>query len=776
MPKKLQIFTIVWFLVTGIILSVSGFYFISLNRLDAALACTFILLLNTIFYHFIKYYIKFVTYFPGLFLCTNRKGTVLFITEKMKISSFFKTIGIKNIQDIARLTPDGMKHFLTSLAPLKSKEEARLVELSHKNESRYFTVTKRTLFPYITFWHFEEYNAPSVSNELKKAFSGYRFPLCMTSGEGKILYVNPEFTEWLGHSVQSLYGSDILNLFKEPPESWKELHTHAFELIDVKGNDAPTLISHIASLPSLDVVCIFMAPCDVTSALVSMNDPFFLDLLPIPAAFLDERGGIKFFNPLLRNKLKSSQGAYMALTQWIAERDKNTFIKILKKIRKTHDAMDPITLRFKYQENQRVLAFLKYFPAYDEGSPGQFLVLFDELMEERLLHAKEGDPKRLQLLGQFAGGIVHDFNNLLTGIMGFCDLLLQKHSDGDGSFTDIMQIKQSAMRAARLIHQLLSFSRASPPSCQPIEVKKCIQDLSPLIRKMIGPKILFTVSEKNPRCFTYGDHGQLEQVLLNLAINARDAMQMGGSLTFCVRSVHLRSEIRWAKGNLSPNRYTLIDVIDTGEGIAEECVKRIFDPFFSTKDPGHGTGLGLANVVQIMESFEGGITVKSKLQKGTIFTLYFPEYTGEKSSIDTVAANSLSVVKQDVISKILLVEDEDPVRLFASRALKAKGHEVIEARDGYQALKLLQEHANISIVITDVMMPGIDGPQLAKKVSEMNKNIKILFVSGYPEDEVRSQLSSVSSEVFFLPKPFALTELVNEIQKLSVHKTKKVIG
>lgn len=598
---------------------------------------------------------------------------------------------------------------------------------------------------------------------LKKALFLCETPCCLTSEEGTIVFANKSFLEWLGYAPQSLYGVDVLTLLESPPESFGTLRHHPFYVKDVQGKSVSTTITHAASLAYAHIVCLFFSREEKKDA---KGATLSLDLLPIPAAFLDERGGVKDMNVLLRKKLKDVRGDVPALSQWIAERDKILFAKTLKDLRKARSSQDPLLISFRNNESQRVLAFLKHIGS--EASTESFLAIFDTMVEEKLLHAKEAaDPHRLQLLGQLASGIVHDFNNLLTGIIGFCDLLVPKQPE-ESSLRDILQIKQNAMRAARLIQQLLSFSKASPPQEAPLDVKACIQGLSSLIRRMIGPKIFLSVQQQTPLRLVFGDQGQLEQALLNLAINARDAMPQGGSLMFSLRRMHVKTPTQVSRGMLSPQHYTVIDVSDTGVGIPEEYLTRIFDPFFSTKDPGQGTGLGLSNVLQVMEAFRGGISVKTKSKKGTTFSLYFPEYEGGAAiPVISVSSSSPSVNARTAALKILLVEDEDAVRLFASRALREKGHEVIEARDGQQALQLADKHRNISVVVTDVMMPGVDGPSLAAAMRKRDGEIKILFVSGYPEDEVRAQIPHETSGLYFLRKPFTLNELVHEIEKFS---------
>lgn len=701
---------------------------------------------------------------PGTLIATTDTGRILWYAASPYPFPF---TSLHTLQELCPFILDPETRALFEDPAKLSSQVPYFIEVKYGTRLYSLKIKKHVLTLGPIIWNFEPYTPTNFLHNLKKAFNTHPWPFCVTSQEGHIGFVNTAFTQWLGYSSSDLFGKDLLLLFKAPPTSWEEFKTQFYSFKDIKGNWVAGTIAHVAPFPDHNLVGLFFCPADTTYPLEALGDFSLLNLLPLPAALLDEHGGMKQLNPLLREKLHHPSGNTLSLNQWIAEKDRYIFSKTLKKMRKASMFSESLILRFRNQENHPTTAFLKYLKGPDLQTPGQFLVAFD--YTERVMPSKDSDPhsdpQRLQILGQLASGIVHDFNNLLTGIMGFCDLLMQKHTPEEASFKDIEQIKQSSMRAARLIQQLLAFSKATPPSQAPIEINACLRDLTPLIRRMIGPKILLSVQENLPAKYIYGDQGQLEQVLLNLAINARDSMADGGSLTLRVRPFYPKTKVPLIKGSLAPRRYIIIDIIDTGTGIDPKHIPHIFDAFFSTKDPGQGTGLGLSNVLQTMEQFQGGISVDTALGKGTTFSLYFPEHKG--ADAPAVATSSdIQAPSTHRSIKILLVEDEDPVRLFASRALREQGHEVIEARDGTQAIKLLQRHTDIQVVVTDVMMPGIDGPSLAAAVKNIHPAIKILFVSGYPEDEVRSQLPEAIQGVYFLQKPFALADLVSEIQKL----------
>jgi two-component system, cell cycle sensor histidine kinase and response regulator CckA len=719
-------------------------------------ACTFFILL--------KVFQNMLPIFHGwLVICPSRSSS-----EKRKI--FFVSafpFEMKNCKTLKQLYSYLEGSDLEWPSFIKKIEASKifLLPLAEKSVTFSSFSFRRSGF---CFARFQETVQADHFSQIRESFLNYPLPVCITTQQGEIIFANQAFGQWLGYSAAMLCQrnfEDLLN--KEVKDS--DLF---YSLLDAQQNVVHGALLH--TMVKEDWVGLFFMPSDMACY---SHDLGILNLLPVDAALLTEQGGIKQSNGFLEKSLGLSKKGALTLTSWIHQEDRPLLMKALKKARKTH--LKTLELPIRLSSGNAFDLYLRYIKSEEEG-PGSFLALFfrqkaaPPLLEVSHPNNKEADLHRMQLLGQLASGIVHDFNNLLTGIMGFCDLLLQRHKPEESSFKDIDQIKQNSMRAAKLIQQLLAFSRSGAVIQEVLSAKECLEDLMPLIRRMIGPKILVALQEKGPQKLIHCDKGQIEQILLNLAINARDSMQDGGTLTFRIRSVLLKQKIPTVKANLSAGSYVVIDVVDMGTGIDPQNIALIFQPFFSTKDPEHGTGLGLSNVLQMMEQFQGGICVESEVGKGTTFSLYFPEYkdSAQNPSLPSHLAGRNKKppsVPRDEVSipiKILFVEDEDPIRLFASRALREKGHEVIEARDGTQAVRLMSKNPDIQLVITDVMMPGIDGPALAALVKENHPEVKILFVSGYPEDEVRRHLSQDFSGVYFLQKPFALSDLVNQIQTL----------
>jgi signal transduction histidine kinase len=380
------------------------------------------------------------------------------------------------------------------------------------------------------------------------------------------------------------------------------------------------------------------------------------------------------------------------------------------------------------------------------------------------LEAQLAQTLRLQAVGQLAGGIAHDFNNLLTAMIGFCDLLLLRHRPGDQSFADVMQIRQNANRAASLVRQLLAYSRQQTLQPRVISIAEVLAELAHLLRRLIGGNIDLKIEHGAELHPVLVDQGQLEQVVINLAVNARDAMADGGTLTIRTANAALAEPFAAAGEIMPPGDYVRIDVIDTGTGIPSDIIDRIFEPFFSTKPVGAGTGLGLSTVYGIVRQSGGHVVLDSKLGAGTTFSIYMPRHAEAAASATRRDGEEEAARDLTGVGTILLVEDEDAVRLFSARALRNKGYKVLEARSGEAALDILGQGGDpIDLLITDVVMPEMDGPALVEKVRAGRPGMKVIFISGYAENAFREQASG-SDELHFLAKPFSLKQLAGKVK------------
>jgi len=388
--------------------------------------------------------------------------------------------------------------------------------------------------------------------------------------------------------------------------------------------------------------------------------------------------------------------------------------------------------------------------------------------EQKNLEVQFNQAQKMQAVGQLAGGVAHDFNNLLTAMGGFCDLLLDRHGSEDPSFSDIMQIKQNTNRAANLVRQLLAFSRRQTLQPKVFAISDALSDLSNLLRRLIGENIELEINHGVDVDLIRTDPGQFDQVIINLAVNSRDAMPGGGIITILTERVNVETSIQRGHEVMPAGEYILIKVVDTGSGIARENIGRIFEPFFSTKGVGEGTGLGLSTVYGIIRQSDGYIFVDSALGEGTSFTIYLPAFSAaeaEQFNQSLVAEQSASPDLTGA-GTILLVEDEDAVRLFGSRALRNKGYRVLEATDGENALDVINAFDDkIDLILTDVMMPGMDGHTLVRLILEELPDIRVILMSGYAEDAIPGEISE-DPTINFLSKPFSLQDLALKVKEV----------
>lgn len=414
----------------------------------------------------------------------------------------------------------------------------------------------------------------------------------------------------------------------------------------------------------------------------------------------------------------------------------------------------------------------KYIP---EGSKAKFFVNLSDIGEQKNLEAKLNQSQKMQAVGQLAGGIAHDFNNLLTAMSGFCDLLLQKHPPGDRSFPDIMQIKQNVNRAANLVRQLLAFSRKQVLKPKVIDITDILSELSNLLRRLLGENVQLEMRHGRDLGKILADPGQIDQVTINLAVNARDAMPNGGKLLVETANFSIANELDIPADLFSPDQetrmpvgdYVLVKIKDTGTGIEQEVLQKIFEPFFSTKEVGAGTGLGLATVYGIVKQSGGFILVRSIVGEGTEFQLYFKRHEQTNEEFHEVEQEK-EIANADLTGTgtILLVEDEVPVRIFASRALSNKGYTVLEAENAEEALAIIaQGESKIDLIISDVIMPGMNGPDMVKEIRQAHPELKVIFMSGYTEDAfVGTGLDNANLN--FLQKPFNLKDMAAMVKKV----------
>lgn len=392
--------------------------------------------------------------------------------------------------------------------------------------------------------------------------------------------------------------------------------------------------------------------------------------------------------------------------------------------------------------------------------------------EESKLKSQVAQATKMQAVGQLAGGVAHDFNNILTAIIGHCDLMLLRHAPGDSDYDDIMQVKNNSNRAAGLTRQLLAFSRQQTLRPRVLQLPDVVSDVANLLKRLLADNVELELKHGRNLGLVRADPGQLEQVIINLGVNARDAMPNGGKITISTKSVSA-ADVRSLKSDILPvGDYTALFVTDTGKGISPEIIGKIFEPFFTTKDVGKGTGLGLSTVYGIIKQTGGYIFADSTPGEGTTFSIYFPVHkqVGEQSAPSDQTAKASAKKELWGSGHILLVEDEDMVRAVAERALTRQGYTVATASDGEEGLKHLAGAENFDMIVSDVVMPNMDGPAMAKVVRKQFPDMPILFMSGYAEEQLRKSINL--ENVAFLPKPFSVAQIAEAVGEVLAEHAK----
>lgn len=514
-----------------------------------------------------------------------------------------------------------------------------------------------------------------------------------------------------------------------------------------------------------------------TKVPINYDDNRIIDYLPIATAVINKEGNIKFcnkeFNGLTGSRANSN--IYSII-------ENSDSLKDFLNGQTTSNSTKKLDVNII---GRNIHNALLYITKPNEQNDNQYVINLVDTTEQKSLELKFVHSQKMQAVGQLAGGIAHDFNNLLTAIIGFCDLLLLRHPSGDASFYEIMQIKQNSARAANLVRQLLAFSRKQTLQPQVTNITDVLAELSNLIGRLIGENIELKMDHGNDINLVKVDPGQLEQVIINLAVNARDAMSGGGTLKIRTSNVnigendkHIDEFARTGHNEdiIRAGSYVCIEVIDSGSGIPPEIMNKIFDPFFTTKEIGSGTGLGLSTVYGIIKQTEGYIYVSSQAGRGTRFSIYFKQHkeTASKKNKSENLPVTDKLRNSDLTGrgKILLVEDEDPVRAFAIRALTNKGYDVSEADCGEVGLEFMQQHGNdIDLIITDVVMPGITGPAMITEVMKDYPEIPVIFISGYGEDAFVSTYGS-ERNFNFLAKPFTLKQLAKKVKEVIEENSK----
>jgi two-component system, cell cycle sensor histidine kinase and response regulator CckA len=614
---------------------------------------------------------------------------------------------------------------------------------------------------------------------------------------GDIVYINATLANWLDHDLAEIgsgglkladiVSGDGASLLTSIPPVPGEVRTEVFD-IELRmrgGKTVPVRLYHKLAFGA-DGVPGASRTLVISRARDERADPQraaeirfmrFFDHTPMAIATVDRGGAVVRANARfakLAQGLDTDGAAGKSIFRTVNARDRSLLIAAINQAAEGQGDIPPVEAMLEGPK-ERWGQFFVTAVEEDERETEAAIVYMLETTERRTLENQINQSQKMDMVGQLAGGIAHDFNNVLSAIMMANDFLLNAHKPTDPSFQDIMQIKQNATRAATLVRQLLAFSRRQTLRPQVLDLGDALSDLTMLLRRLIGEKVKLDLVHGRDLWPVKVDVSQFEQVIVNLAVNARDAMPDGGKLTVRTANVTSADAAGLSYKGMPAADYVRIDVADTGTGIPPDIVDKIFEPFFSTKEVGKGTGLGLSTVYGIVKQTGGFVYVDSEAGKGTSFHIFLPRHHPEREvQPDAVVGNGAAKEplaeakpRTDLTGQgtILLVEDEEGLRSLNTRGLRSRGSSVIEASNGIEAMEALEEkNGAVDLVVSDVVMPEMDGPTLLKNMRGRNPDLKIIFVSGYAEDAFEKSLPE-NQQFAFLPKPFTLSQLVAAVKE-----------
>jgi two-component system cell cycle sensor histidine kinase/response regulator CckA len=614
---------------------------------------------------------------------------------------------------------------------------------------------------------------------------------------GDVIYVNATLANWLDHDLAEIGsgglkltdivsgdGASLLTSIVAVPG---EVKTEVFD-IDLRmrgGKTMPVRLYHKLAfgadgVPGASRTLVISRTRDEHSdpeRAAEVRFMRFFDHTPMAIATVDRAGTVVRANARfakLAQSLSSDGAANKSIFRTVNARDRGMLIAAINQAAEGQGDIAPVEAMLDGAKERWGQFFVTSVEENERETEAGIVYLL-ETTERRALENQINQSQKMDMVGQLAGGIAHDFNNVLSAIMMANDFLLNAHKPTDPSFQDIMQIKQNATRAATLVRQLLAFSRRQTLRPQVLDLGDALSDLTMLLRRLIGEKVKLDLVHGRDLWPIKVDVSQFEQVIVNLAVNARDAMPDGGKLTVKTANVSAEEAAQMSYKGMPAADYVRIDISDTGTGIPAEIVDKIFEPFFSTKEVGKGTGLGLSTVYGIVKQTGGFVYVASEAGKGTSFHIFLPRYRPElEAQPEPQAANAAAKdaaeppkPRADLTGQgtILLVEDEDGLRSLNARGLRSRGYSVIEASNGIEAMEALEEKDGaVDLVVSDVVMPEMDGPTLLREMRKRNPNLKIIFVSGYAEEAFDKSLPE-NEQFAFLPKPFALSALVEKVKE-----------
>jgi len=592
-----------------------------------------------------------------------------------------------------------------------------------------------------------------TEGEAGAQFSRAGIMSAMIGGEGRLRAANSAFIlRATGRSDTTIVGRDLASFMRVDSKGRIFFATEENQATPVRLFQIPLRPDDPQSLLLLIMVDDPVASVDGLTSLAYVET--LLSLLPFGLGMADRDGRFLFFNKAFGRAAGVTEGRPSYPGDLVVPEDQAAVADAVRRYAIGSQMSGDMQVRLRVQPDEPVSLSLAGVRGLGEAA---VLLSLKDNSEESRLKKQVAQATKMQAVGQLAGGVAHDFNNILTAIIGHCDLMLMRHTPGDTDYHDLQQVKANSNRAAALTRQLLAFSRQQTLRPQVLQLPDVVSEVSSLLKRLLGENISLDVTHGRNLGAVRADPGQLEQVIVNLVVNARDAMPEGGTVTIRTFTCPA-AQVRDMKNDFMPiGDYTGLSVADTGTGIAPEVISKIFEPFYTTKEVGKGTGLGLSTVYGIVKQSEGFILADSEVGVGTTFTIYLPVHALEAEDADRRPAKKRGTTETWGTGTILLVEDEDMVRSVAERALTRQGYTVITAADGEQGLARLAAADKIDLLISDVVMPGMDGPAMVRAVRAQYPAMPVLFMSGYAEEQLRKSIDI--DNVAFLPKPFSVNQL-----------------
>jgi two-component system cell cycle sensor histidine kinase/response regulator CckA len=603
-----------------------------------------------------------------------------------------------------------------------------------------------------------------LSGEVGRRLGGSGLMAVLTAADGRILEANTAFHARAGGDAEVPPGTPLVDLLVIG-----EQHEFHFAREGKAGGALRILQVPLAEEEGGASLFLLLDDLGGGGGDAAHNINALLEILPLGLALADRDGRFVYLNGAFRRAAGLSRSAAPTWpSDLVVDEDKAAVADAVRRFGRGAALAGDVAVRLKANSEEPVA--MTVAGARGLGEASVLLSLKDNSEEDRLKR-QVAQATKMQAVGQLAGGVAHDFNNILTAIIGHCDLMLMRHAPGDSDYDDIQQIRSNSNRAASLTRQLLAFSRQQTLRPQVLQLPDVIAEVSTLLKRLLGERVKLQVKHGRGLGAVRADPGQLEQVIVNLAVNARDAMlakddQGVGTLTLQTYGVSADDVRRMGSEILPIGDYTALRVSDTGTGIAPHLLPKIFEPFFTTKEVGKGTGLGLSTVYGIVKQSGGFIFAESEPGKGTSFVIYLPVHRAE--AVKPARKGRDSVGELWGTGTILLVEDEATVRAVAERALTRHGYAVLLAENGEAAIEILEREKRVDLMISDVVMPTMDGPTTAREARLRQPDLPILFISGYAEEQLRQSIDL--DRVAFLAKPFSVQKLAEAARDALVMK------